>query len=178
MNKQLQHNNRKFTVEEFPIVLVSESSLNPANTGSLFRLADAFGVQKLYLPEGTNLKSNRLKRTARATLKSVQHDYFTDVFALIKKYKTLNYQINCLEITQDSQKIANLPINSESKILLVVGEESAGISEKLLQQADNCLHIKMYGQNSSMNIANATSIALYEFTKKMSLFKNNDTFTT
>ena len=50
---------------------------------------------------------------------------------------------------------------------MVVGAERYGISENILNILDDCYHIEMYGQNSSMNVAQATSIALYELTKKL-----------
>jgi tRNA G18 (ribose-2'-O)-methylase SpoU len=50
----------------------------------------------------------------------------------------------------------------------VIGEENFGISEAVLQQMDAVVHIPMFGQNSSMNLVQATSVALYEITNQMS----------
>ena len=52
--------------------------------------------------------------------------------------------------------------------MLVVGSERNGIQHEILTCADSVYHIPMYGQNSSMNVAQATSIALYEITKLLS----------
>ena len=50
---------------------------------------------------------------------------------------------------------------------LILGDENFGVSEFVLEQCDAVVHINMYGNNSSMNVAQATSIALYEFTKQL-----------
>lgn len=171
MNEQLTHEDNTFEAKSFPIILLSETVLQPANTGSLFRLADAFGVKKIYLPEGINLNSNRLKRTARATIKSVEHSFFYSIEEILTHYKQVGYKIYCLEITQESIAIERIQLQTESKILLVVGNENFGISSATLKLADACIHITMFGQNSSMNIAQATGIALFEITKKLSQIK-------
>ncbi|HCY81920.1 MAG TPA: RNA methyltransferase, partial [Xanthomarina gelatinilytica] len=46
--------------------------------------------------------------------------------------------------------------------------ENFGISETVLTLSDAIIHINMFGQNSSMNVVQATSIALYEITKQVS----------
>ncbi len=171
MSEQLTHENTAFEPKKFPIILLSETVLQPANTGSLFRLADAFGVEKIYLPNEVNLNSNRLKRTARATVKSVKYSFFSSVKETIAFYKQAGYKIYCLEITKDSIAVEKLQLQTNSKILLVVGNENFGISAATLKLADRCLHITMFGQNSSMNIAQASGIALFEITKKLSQIK-------
>ena len=59
----------------------------------------------------------------------------------------------------------NTPINQN--IALIVGDENFGISEDVLKLCDAVIHIPMYGQNSSMNVVQATNIALYEITKQL-----------
>ena len=50
----------------------------------------------------------------------------------------------------------------------MIGDENHGVSASILGECDAVVHIEMYGQNSSMNVVQATSIALYEFTRKLS----------
>ena len=48
-----------------------------------------------------------------------------------------------------------------------VGDENFGVSDHILNYSDAVIHIDMFGQNSSMNVVQATSIALYEMTKQL-----------
>ena len=83
----------------------------------------------------------------------------------IQELKAENYTLIALEITEKSIPISELKLEKNSKIAIVIGDENHGVSASILEQCDTVVHIEMYGQNSSMNVVQATSIALYEFTK-------------
>ena len=77
------------------------------------------------------------------------------------------YEIIALEIAETSTPINEVIVNKNQKIALLIGSEIAGINESLLSIANQITHITMYGNNSSMNVVQATSIALYEITNKL-----------
>ena len=164
---QLNHYTSKFVKKKFPIVLVADQVVRPSNVGSLFRLADAFGVEKLILG-GPPIELNRkVWNTSRATEKVVHFEQTIDPRLELKKLRTEGYVLIGLEITNKSTPLTKIEFKKSQKIALVVGAERYGISEDILNILDDCYHIEMYGQNSSMNVAQATSIALYELTKKL-----------
>lgn len=161
---QLNHYNSKFKTKEFPIVLITTNVNRPANIGSLFRLADAFGVEQLILG-GPKIQLNRkVWSTARATEKVVNFQQFEDLSPLIQRLKNEHYNIVSLEITQRSQPIGEFDYKTGQKIALIVGSERYGIDSKILQLSDRIYHIDMFGQNTSMNVAQAASIALFKIT--------------
>ena len=69
------------------------------------------------------------------------------------------------ELTKVRKTISKIEFENKSKIVLLIGSERYGIDSKLLNLADSVYHIEMFGQNSSMNVVQAASIALYETTK-------------
>lgn len=161
---QLNHYNSKFKAQKFPIVLVTTNVIRPANIGSLFRLADAFGVERLILG-GPKIELNRkVWNTARATEKVVDFEQIEDLLPLIQRLKNENYNIVSLEITHQSQPITELEYKAGQKIALIVGSERYGIDSEILQLSDFIYHIDMFGQNTSMNVAQAASIALFKLT--------------
>lgn len=83
-------------------------------------------------------------------------------------YSQKGYDLLALEITSDSSALDEFKFNEIQKIALVVGNEKTGIEEEVLNLCTKKLHIRMFGQNSSMNVAQATGIALYEITKSLS----------
>jgi len=166
---QLTHYNHQFSSKSFPITVVCDGVTNDNNLGSLFRICDAFGVAKLILC-GTNVTIGRkMTKTSRATEKVVPYDIQSDINDVINTLKTENHCIIALEITSTSVSIHdfNLPLPLTGPISLIVGHENFGISEEVLAQCDHSVHIPMYGQNSSMNVVQATNIAIYEFTKQL-----------
>ena len=164
---QLTHYNTNFKQRTFPITLVSENVTNAPNIGSLFRIADAFGIEKLILC-GENIQLGRkMAKTSRATEKVVNYDIQKEALEVIQDLKKKNYQIIALEITSQSQPLHTFQFTSLEPIALVIGDENFGVSEAVLNLSDYIIHIDMFGNNSSMNVVQATNIALYEMTKQL-----------
>tara|TARA_R110002020_G_scaffold17804_2_gene62235 strand:- start:3221 stop:3727 length:507 start_codon:yes stop_codon:yes gene_type:complete len=165
---QLTHYTTKFNQQQFPITVVSENVSNAPNIGSLFRACDAFGIEKLIFC-GTNIPLGRkMTKTSRSTEKSVNYQIQKSALEVVTKLKQDNYFIISLEISTNSQALNNINFNIGKPIAIIIGDENFGVSEDILNISDAIVHINMYGQNSSMNVVQATSITLYEITKQLS----------
>ncbi len=165
---QLNHYTSKFTKQQFPIVLISDNVSHAANLGSLFRTADAFGIEHLILGGPVVELGRKFTRTSRATEQSVSFEQVETLSDKIQELKAQNYTLIALEITDKSIPDFGTKLSKNSKIAFVIGDENHGVSASILGECDAVVHIEMYGQNSSMNVVQATSIALYEFTRKLS----------
>ena len=165
---QLNHYTSKFKKQPFPIVLISDNVTHAANLGSLFRTADAFGIEHLVLGGNPIELGRKFTKTSRATEQSVSFEQLETLSEKIQELKAQNYTLIALEITENSIPISDLKLDKNSKIVFIIGDENHGVSDAILKQCNVIVHIEMYGQNSSMNVVQATSIALYEFTKKLS----------
>lgn len=164
---QLTHYNTSFKKQVFPIVLVCDNVTNAPNIGSLFRICDAFGVEQLILC-GENIPLGRkMKKTSRATEKVVNFKIEPYAVAAVTQLKKDNFEIIALEITSNSKPISHHKFLKNKHIALIIGDENFGVSQSILQMADAITHIDMFGQNSSMNVVQATNIALYEITKQL-----------
>ena len=108
-----------------------------------------------------------MTKTSRATEKVVNFEVQDDASDVVEGLKNEGYSIISLEITDASQPIHSLQYSNKKPIALVIGDENFGVSESILNQSDNIIHIDMFGQNSSMNVVQATNIALYEITKQL-----------
>ncbi|WP_083250564.1 TrmH family RNA methyltransferase [Acidihalobacter aeolianus] len=162
-NIQLVHDDHHGELRRFPLSLLVHDMAAPENVGSLFRLADALGVEKLYLTGTTPLPPNRkIRKTSRAAEKYVPHEYATDPLAVVGKLQADGYRVVSLDLTTASLDLAVLPVSSGDRICLVLGSENAGVSQALLDASDFSVHIPMRGLNSSMNVAMACAIAAYE----------------
>lgn len=164
---QLTHYNTNFTKHKFPIIVVSDNVTNAPNIGSLFRICDAFGVEKLILCGNSIPMGRKMTKTSRATEKSVNFEIHESALKVIQNLKSKNYQIIALEITDTSTPIHTFKFSKENPIAIVVGDENFGVSEAILKLSNTIIHIDMYGKNSSMNVVQATNIALYEITKQL-----------
>ncbi|WAC02813.1 TrmH family RNA methyltransferase [Lacinutrix neustonica] len=163
---QLDHYTNNFKKQKFPIVLVCDQVTNAPNIGSLFRTADAFGIEKLVFCGSTIPLGRKMTKTSRATEKVVKYEVFEDVSEVISQLRAENYQIIALEITENSAPIHSFNFLTTKPMALVIGDENFGVTEAVLKQSDAIIHIDMFGQNSSMNVVQAATIALYEITKQ------------
>ncbi len=171
-NVQLNHQNHKSNNIKFPLSLIANNVSDPRNVGSLFRLSDSLGINKLYLCGDTSLPPNsKINKTARATIKHVTYESHSDASELIQNLKSSDVFIVSLEITSssiaiDSQQFLKM-LDQKKSIYLILGSEQIGVDENLLALSDATVHIPMYGNNSSMNIVSAASIACFEITQQM-----------
>jgi len=169
MNKrQLDHNAHKPTPTKYPLCFLANDIKGPANIGSLFRIADALGVEKIYLSGNSATPPNRkIKQTSRSTENHVPYFYEQNALSVAKKLKVSGYMIVSLEISTNSIDLEKLSIAENEKICLVLGSEKQGICEPLLNLSDVVIKIPMLGINSSMNVASACAIAAYKIRQSL-----------
>lgn len=147
--------------------MVCDNVTNAPNLGSLFRIADAFGINKLILCGKDITIGRKVSKTSRATEKVVNFEITQSASTIVNDLKNNDYQIIALEISSNSKPIHNFKFPTKKPIALVIGDENFGVSETILNLAHNIIHINMFGHNSSMNVVQATNIALYEITKQL-----------
>lgn len=165
---QLTHENTDFEKKNFPITLVCDHIYFQQNIGSLFRIAEAFGIEKIiFIGKDIPLTPRKINKTSRSTHLQVPYTVIEETTAAIKYLSSNNYEIIALEIADTSIPINEVKVLTNHKIALLIGSEIAGISESLLAIANQITHINMYGSNSSMNVVQAASIALYEITNRL-----------
>ncbi len=162
---QHDHQSSPFSEKNNNIVLLCDGLQSPANIGAIFRLADAFGIAEVIFNKPIDLSSNRLKRTARTTEKTVSHYIVEDLVAALATLQKDDYTTLALEISENSIPLQQISAFIGNKTVLVIGNENSGVSEQILHIVQHTVHIEMFGTNSSMNVAQATAIALYELTK-------------
>lgn len=165
-NLQLGHRPEQAGRSRLPLRILASDMQDPRNVGSLFRLADALGVQRLHLCGSSPRPPSRdIRRTSRSTENHVPHDYTEDATEAVRALKVAGWRIISLEITTVSIDLRELTIASDERVCLIVGSENTGVSQPLLDLSDDTVHIAMLGHNSSMNVAAACAIATYEIAR-------------
>lgn len=136
------------------------------NVGSIFRTSDALGVKKIYLCgiTGTPLQSG-LTKVSLGAENSVPWEHKKSAIRVISGLKKKGVKIIALELIKGtSLDIAKF--QPQFPLALIVGNEVEGVSHDLLKRADQVVHIPMYGQKESLNVAVAYGIAVYKITTK------------
>ena len=164
---QLDHDAHTPSGHKSPLSLLADNLKSPLNVGSLFRLSDALGIAQLYLCGNTATPPNKkINKTSRSTEKYVDYHYYEDAEQLVRSLKEdgsviISLEITCSSAAIDSQTFAR-EIRQGNPVCLILGAEDTGVNPNLLALSDLSVHIPMAGQNSSMNVVSAASIACYE----------------
>ncbi|KAF2514418.1 TrmH family RNA methyltransferase [Flavobacterium zhairuonense] len=162
---QLTHYDNQFERKTFPITLVCDHIYFQQNIGSLFRISEAFGVENIiFSGKDIPLTPRKINKTSRSTHLHVSHQVIEETSNLITYLTENNFEIIALEIASNSKPLKEVVIPENQKIALLIGSEINGISDELLKISHQIVHINMFGKNSSMNVVQAASIALYEIT--------------
>ena len=166
--KQLVHKDKNWEAVRFPISILMHDFVIKLNIGSTFRLADALGCEHIYLTGNTPVPPDRkITKTSRSAEKYVPYSYSENPIDVVSQLKELGYKIIALELTTLRSDIAELELKSDDKICLILGSEKKGVNQELLDASDLTVHIPMYGELSSLNVATAAGIALYGLTNSL-----------
>jgi len=136
------------------------------NVGSIFRTADAAGIDKLYLTGYTPnpAENKKIEKTALGAEKYVAWQYYRNITYLLKKLKKERFQIVALE--QSEKSIPYYQFQPKFPLVLIVGNEVRGLNKRILNYADYIIEIPMFGKKESLNVAVAFGIVVYELKLK------------
>ncbi len=149
-----------------PVILVLDNLRSMHNVGSLFRTADAFGLECLYLCGITATPPHReIHRTALGATESVAWRHFNAALEAVHLLKQQGIQIVAIEQTGKSIPLALGGQHLKSRFALVFGNEVNGISGEILDQADLVLEIPQFGIKHSLNVSVAAGIVIWELTR-------------
>ncbi len=167
LNKQLDHQEVVKQAHTFPLSVLANNIEIAGNVGSLFRITDALGIEKLYLTGTTAIPPKyKIRKAARSADQRVDYSQATSAIEVVTQLKSDGYTIISLEITTQSMDLRSFTKNHSLQqlqpICLIIGAEQEGITQELLNASDFTLHIPMYGENSSMNVATSCAILIYE----------------
>lgn len=148
------------------IILDNVRSLN--NIGSIFRTADAFLIEKIYLCGITATPPHKdIRKTALGATDSVAWEYRKNTLELIDELKSQKYTVVALEQAVNAMLLNKVKIGSTKKYALVFGNEVKGVSQEAVDRCDEVVEIPQYGTKHSLNISVSVGVAVWDFWSKM-----------
>ncbi|MEP6584981.1 MAG: RNA methyltransferase, partial [Ginsengibacter sp.] len=160
--------NRK-TIDEFrraekiPVVVILENIRSAYNVGSVFRTADAFLIEAIYICGYTAKPPHKeITKTALDAQNSVNWKYFENSASAIVELKKQGYKIYSIEQVADSLSLEKFSDLNKNKVAFVFGNEVSGVEQETIKLCDACVEIPQYGMKHSLNISVAAGIVLWE----------------
>ncbi len=153
--------------EKSPFIIVLDNVRSQSNVGSVFRTADAFLTEAIYLCGITSQPPHReINKTALGATESVAWKYFVSTTEAINELKANGYNIICIEQAEGSINLQDMNIETGEKYALVFGHEVNGVAQEIVNMCDYCVEIPQFGTKHSFNIAISAGIVLWELNTK------------
>ena len=150
-----------------PLILVLDDIRSLHNIGSVFRTADAFLIEKIYLCGITATPPNKeIHKTALGATETVVWEYCENVITVIEKLKADDVMTLAIEQVESAVFLQNFEIQKGKKYALVFGNEVHGVSQEAVALCDGCIEIPQLGTKHSLNIAVSAGIVVWDLFKQ------------
>jgi 23S rRNA (guanosine2251-2'-O)-methyltransferase len=165
----------RLTLSEFqqkkktPLVVVLDNVRSLHNVGSIFRTADAFLVEEVYLCGITSMPPHpEIHKTALGAEDTVDWKYFEDTHQAIENLKSEGYTVYAIEQAEGSIMLPEFQIDKGTKFAVVFGNEVKGVQQGVIDICDGCIEIPQYGTKHSLNVSVTGGIIIWEVFKRLS----------
>ena len=151
--------------EKIPVIVVLENIRSAYNVGSVFRTADAFLIEAIYIC-GYSAKPphKEIKKTALGAEDTVNWRHFNRASDAIAQLKNEQYAVYAVEQVENSISLEKLK-TGDRKIAVVFGNEVTGVEQSTIQLCDGSIEIPQLGMKHSLNIATAAGVVLWELVR-------------
>lgn len=156
------------TLPRRPIRVVLDGVTRLPNIGTMFRLCDAFRVERLYVCGfALVLHKRKLVKAAAGTLGWVPWEAREHALDVVRESRGAGYSIAAVEL--GARSVPPHALRCDAPLCLVIGAEGRGVSAELLELADQHIEIPSDGIGGSINLTTAAAIVLYEAARRYPL---------
>ena len=172
--------------EKLPLVVVLDNVRSQHNVGAVFRTADAFLLEGLYLcgitPKPDTLSTNNdLHKTALGAEQTVAWQAFAETMEAVKTLQARGYKVYAVEqahhsitLEQAAEEVKNAQLSTLNAqpstlngIAIVLGHEVFGVAQEVVDACDGCIEIPQYGTKHSLNVSVTAGIVMYALATAM-----------
>ncbi len=144
------------------IEIILDNIRSAHNVGSVFRSADSFKADKVWLCGiCATPPSAEIHKSALGAEFSVEWGYEKDTLSLVKRLKEEGYTVLSVEQTVNSVMLDKFKPETGRKYALVLGNEVDGVQQEVVDASDGVLEIPQYGTKHSLNISVSAGIVLW-----------------
>jgi tRNA G18 (ribose-2'-O)-methylase SpoU len=153
-----------------PLIIILDDIRSLNNIGSVFRTADAFLIEKIYLCGITATPPNKeIHKTALGATETVAWEYAENILEVIKNLKQENTEIYAIEQVENAVFLQDFKVDTSKKYALIFGNEVFGVSQSAIENCNGTIEIPQLGTKHSLNIAVSAGIVIWDLFKKIHL---------
>ena len=150
----------RISAEEFkqarklPLVVVLDNVRSLHNIGSVFRTADAFRIECIYLCGITACPPHpEMHKTALGAEFTVSWQYVENTVQAVDNLRAQGYVVYSVEQVEGSTMLDELTLDPARKYAVVLGNEVKGVQQEVVDHSDGCIEIPQYGTKHSLNVS-------------------------
>jgi len=175
MTRKLKNSelNRK-TIDEFkaakktPLIIILDNIRSLNNIGSVFRTADAFLIEKIYLCGITATPPHKdIQKTALGATDTVFWEHQKDTLALVENLMSQNIKILSIEQAENAVMLHDFKPKVNQKYAIIFGNEVKGVQQEVVSKSDAVIEIPQYGSKHSLNISVSAGVVVWDLFCKM-----------
>jgi 23S rRNA (guanosine2251-2'-O)-methyltransferase len=170
--------------EKTPVVVVLDNIRSMHNVGSVFRTADAFLLERIFLCGYTPCPPHRdIHKTALGATETVEWHYVAGAGEAVRRLKEEGYRVFAVEQVEGSVALNEFAAmraakgggaeagagSVNGKLAVVFGNEVSGVGEEVLALCDGSIEIPQWGMKHSLNVSVAAGIVLWELVRGRSV---------
>ena len=154
--------------QKTPLIIVLDDIRSLHNIGSVFRTADAFLIEKIYLCGITATPPNKeIHKTALGATETVIWEHKNNVLEVIQELKDQNVEVYAIEQVENSIFLNDFKVGADKKYALVFGNEVFGVNQEAIKLCHGTIEIPQLGTKHSLNISVTTGIVIWDLFCKL-----------
>ncbi len=153
-----------------PLIIILDNIRSLNNIGSVFRTADAFLIQKIYLCGITAQPPHKdIHKTALGATESVEWEYVKDTIALVKQLKSEQVKVLSIEQADGSVSLEKFLVEKNTTYALIFGNEVKGVLQEVVSSSDAVIEIPQLGTKHSLNISVSCGVVVWDLFVKLKI---------
>jgi len=150
-----------------PLIIVLDNVRSHLNVGSIFRTADAFALEAVYLCGITGIPPHKdIQKTALGATETVRWKYFETTEAALVELKKDGVKIAAIEQVENSSLLHEFKFSKNETLALIFGNEVDGVEQNMVNQSDYVIEIPQFGTKHSLNVSVSVGVVVWDLVSK------------
>ena len=157
-------------VEKISLTVILDNVRSLNNIGSVFRTADAFRVECIYLCGITATPPHTdIHKTALGAEDSVDWVYFQDTCEAVDNLLAAGYEVYAIEQVEGSISLTDIKLDKNKKYAVVLGNEVKGVQQSVVDKCTGSIEIPQFGTKHSLNVSVTAGLVIWDFSKQLGI---------
>ncbi len=157
-------------VNKIPLTIVLDNVRSLNNIGSVFRTADAFTIECIYLCGITATPPHPdIHKTALGAEDSVDWKYEEDTCRVVNNLLNDGYEVFAIEQVEDSINLIDIQLDKSKRYAVILGNEVKGVQQSVVDKCTGSIEIPQYGTKHSLNVSVTAGLVMWDFFKQLGL---------